>query len=587
MKKWALALMGMAAGITLATTQSQSVDAATEQAFHGTGWVRYVPNYGIELWQSPDAPQQSTGRKLAHGTSWKISAAAKVGDHYWYKLGTNQWMDGNYISLSAVAKNRATDLKANQNVIRAVGNAAIYNAPNGTATGKTLPNGTSWKFSDESVAGDHMWFQVGANQWVKDTSAQQVVTYKAAPVQKPVQKPAATTPDGTVKPMKATGWVAYVPGYGIELWENPGQGATGRKLAHGTSWKISGAVRDGNHYWYKLGTNQWMDGRYISLSPVAKDRKVDQSINRNVVRISGTAPVYATPNGKATGKKLPNRSTWTFSDRSVAGSHMWFQVGKGQWVKDSWAKEAVPYQNPSQFYQVSYKQIKPVGKVGYNLVRGSEGIKTWLVLRALGLNSGYANMTASAQYAVANFQRRHGLPATGIVDKATWVKLGFKASTWTSIDSWIYPLKAHWYDDRAAHIEAMIKAAYSYMGKPYIVGASTSTQYGTDCSGLVTQALYAAGISPLPVSSIQHAQPGNEWNSRLMAATRKFKHVSYAQRQRGDLIFYTSPYDGRVWHVAIYLGNNMVIESWPPRIMVQPIKNSQRSWVTGVARPFV
>nr|WP_258457791.1 hypothetical protein [Schleiferilactobacillus harbinensis] len=42
-----------------------------------------------------------------------------------------------------------------------------------------------------------------------------------------------------------------------------------------------------------------------------------------------------------------------------------------------------------------------------------------------------------------------------------------------------------------------------------------------------------------------------------------------------------------IWHVAIYLGNNQVIESWPPKIMVQPIVNSQRSWIAGVGRPFI
>jgi len=38
--------------------------------------------------------------------------------------------------------------------------------------------------------------------------------------------------------------------------------------------------------------------------------------------------------------------------------------------------------------------------------------------------------------------------------------------------------------------------------------------------------------------------------------------------------------------VAIYLGKGKVIESWPPRIMVQPIKNGQRSYVAGIARVF-
>lgn len=34
-------------------------------------------------------------------------------------------------------------------------------------------------------------------------------------------------------------------------------------------------------------------------------------------------------------------------------------------------------------------------------------------------------------------------------------------------------------------------------------------------------------------------------------------------------------------------GHNRVIESWPPRVMVQPIKNYQRNIVAGIKRPFI
>ncbi|MDR4287713.1 peptidoglycan endopeptidase, partial [Bacillus thuringiensis] len=42
-----------------------------------------------------------------------------------------------------------------------------------------------------------------------------------------------------------------------------------------------------------------------------------------------------------------------------------------------------------------------------------------------------------------------------------------------------------------------------------------------------------------------------------------------------------------IWHVAIYLGNNRVIESWPLCVMVQPIVNGQRNVVAGIKRPFI
>ncbi len=47
-----------------------------------------------------------------------------------------------------------------------------------------------------------------------------------------------------------------------------------------------------------------------------------------------------------------------------------------------------PYQNPRRYHQVHYTQIKPYGKVGYDLYRGYEGIKTWKVMHRLHTWSG-------------------------------------------------------------------------------------------------------------------------------------------------------------------------------------------------------
>lgn len=133
----------------------------------------------------------------------------------------------------------------------------------------------------------------------------------------------------------------------------------------------------------------------------------------------------------------------------------------------------------------------------------------------------------------------------------------------------------------------MIHQAYKYMGKPWLAGCSSSPRYGVDCSGLVMQALYAGGISPVPTSSIGHAHPGNEWNSRNLWADPRLKRVPYSQKKRGDLVFYYEPGTHVIWHIAIYLGHGRVIESWPPRVMVQPIRNSQRSDIAGIKRPFI
>lgn len=245
------------------------------------------------------------------------------------------------------------------------------------------------------------------------------------------------------------------------------------------------------------------------------------------------------------------------------------------------------YQNPKGYHQVHYTQIKPYGKVGYNLYRGYEGIKTWKVMHRMGTWAGKNYYNQATYNAVKNFQRSHNLKVTGNVDLTTWKKMGFSEKSWFAIDSYIAPLGAKAEQGRKAHIEAMIKQAYKYMGKPWLAGCSSSPAYGIDCSGLAMQAMYAGGVSPIPTSSIGHAHPGNEWNSRNLWADKKLKRVPYSQRQRGDLVFYYEPGTHTIYHVAILISKNQVIESWPPRVMVQPIVNSQRYVVAGIKRPFI
>lgn len=249
--------------------------------------------------------------------------------------------------------------------------------------------------------------------------------------------------------------------------------------------------------------------------------------------------------------------------------------------------QAQAYQNPKKYYQVQDKQIKPYGKVGYTVKRNYEGIKTWYIMRKMKTYAGYDKYNSATYYRVKAFQKKHHLKVTGNVNEKTWLKMGFTKSSWTNIDSYVAPLHVTTKNGRQAHIAAMIKQAYKYKGNPYLVGSSSSPKYGVDCSGLAMQALYAGGINPAPISAIHHAYPGNEWNSRNLWASKKLARVKYAHRQRGDLIFYYEPGTHVIWHVAIYLGKNKVIESWPPRVMVQPIRNGQRSDIAGVKRPFI
>ena len=247
------------------------------------------------------------------------------------------------------------------------------------------------------------------------------------------------------------------------------------------------------------------------------------------------------------------------------------------------------YQNPSQYYQIQESSIQLSGG-GYNLNIGYEGIKTAWVIRALKLGNavgmGGAEYTRRVFNAVKSFQSRHGLEATGITDLATWKALGYSEADWYSLGAYASPIRTSIYSSRSDCVEAMINRAYDYLGDDYMIGASGAPGLGIDCSGLVMQALYAAGIDMSPINPVRHASPGYEYESANIWTSSQLKHVSYGERQRGDIIIYCNS-AGVVIHSAIYLGNNRVIEAWPNKVVVSSMINNQHPRVLGVVRPFI
>ena len=244
------------------------------------------------------------------------------------------------------------------------------------------------------------------------------------------------------------------------------------------------------------------------------------------------------------------------------------------------------YQNPSSYFQIQ-DNISFAGQGGYSLKKGTMGLKVRKVQVKLGMGTNnYAIVGPKTISKIKEFQKKKGLPITGVVNYTTWKAMGLSYSDWNNLGAYVSPMQIDYTSTKKECIEAMIDRAYDYLGTEYIVGASGKPGQGVDCSGLVMQAMYAAGINPLPVSVIRHSQPGYEYESRNLYNSSKLKKVAYKDRKRGDLIFYSNS-SGVVDHVAIYLGNDKVIESWPNKVVVWPIKNSQRSRIAGVRRVFV
>ncbi len=116
------------------------------------------------------------------------------------------------------------------------------------------------------------------------------------------------------------------------------------------------------------------------------------------------------------------------------------------------------------------------------------------------------------------------------------------------------PLSAN----RNQRLNAMLTFARKQVGSPYTWGGAGGYVDGYDCSGLALQAIYRAGLDPQPINVIAHAAPTYRSSKQLYAHPRLQK-VGFGARQPGDLIFWQGR--GGIYHVAIYLGSNQIIES--------------------------
>lgn len=108
-----------------------------------------------------------------------------------------------------------------------------------------------------------------------------------------------------------------------------------------------------------------------------------------------------------------------------------------------------------------------------------------------------------------------------------------------------------------------IRYALAQVGDSYVFGAAGPNAF--DCSGLTMMAWGQAGVS-LPHSS--RAQMGSG------------TPVSKSQLQPGDLVFYYSP----VSHVAIYLGNGMIVHAANPGAGVK-VSSVDEMPYAGAVRP--
>jgi cell wall-associated NlpC family hydrolase len=204
------------------------------------------------------------------------------------------------------------------------------------------------------------------------------------------------------------------------------------------------------------------------------------------------------------------------------------------------------------------------------------GVKVYLVQRALHLVGHKERYDAATVAAVRTFQQARALPVTGLVDTVTWAALGTG-----------YPFCVDRYTQQpvvsagataAARVEAMIAYATARVGVPYLWGGAGPL--GFDCSGLDIQAMYAGGRVVRGLNTDLHVQA--DFRSTRFIYASRLLHVPFAQRRRGDLVFFGSP----ITHMAIYLGGGRIVEAVRPAIRIASLYADGLAVQPYVVRPF-
>lgn len=243
------------------------------------------------------------------------------------------------------------------------------------------------------------------------------------------------------------------------------------------------------------------------------------------------------------------------------------------------------YQNPKGWLKIKANRISIDGG-DYTLKLGYMGLKVKKVNNYFGIGSSHwPRYTSTTKYYVKQFQRENGIKATGNVNYKTWKAMGFSKNQWNTLGAYTSPLQVNLKSTRSDCVNAMIERAKDYLGAPYVVGASGTPSQGCDCSGLVMQAMYAAGVSPEPTNVVRHSHPGYEYESANLYENSKLHFVSYANKKPGDLVFYGG---GSVTHVALYIGNGLIIESTAAtnNVRITGINNSEHPHIMGIKRVF-
>lgn len=135
-----------------------------------------------------------------------------------------------------------------------------------------------------------------------------------------------------VTEFKTIGYINYVPGYGIAVYDAPNGEFTGQRLSHGSAWKISHQAvskSDSKEVWYQVGKNQWIKGSNVSMTPVSQMNYFSATGKVNYVPGYSIKVWKNADKSQWTGKFLRDGSSW----KVFGEQNGFYNVGGNQWIE--------------------------------------------------------------------------------------------------------------------------------------------------------------------------------------------------------------------------------------------------------------
>lgn len=223
--------------------------------------LRATKDTGVVLWS--DSTVLTTKKQVvSFSSSWKIVGTKNVNGMYWYNLGMNEWISGQYAQQvnsgvdtdaeAAEPTNKPAQTtepeKTEPEISRPVAKkiVTIKNPTDIWLIGNpgvnpihtnTVQYGTLWKIVEIKQVNGITWYNLGRNEWISSQNAQ-IVNFAGGKALK------------VVKPGQA--W----------LWNNP-TSPTQRTLSVniGSQYIVGETKRAGGLTWYELGINNWISSR--------------------------------------------------------------------------------------------------------------------------------------------------------------------------------------------------------------------------------------------------------------------------------------------------------------------------------------